>query len=140
MNEIERLIAAVHRPQPSEWLDETIHALLAWRPQLAQREPAKRSIWKAAAAQLATAACVAAIAFYAGRLSGLDTKSAPGAIAQPVPLSQPKESPSRAGASASSVVSIPLRDDQLASMFVHTSGGEGLLGRGPVKIDVSLSP
>jgi hypothetical protein len=64
MNELERLIAALPRPEPSEELDHRIDALLAHQP---VRAPIRR--WSGTMSWIATAACVGGLGFFLGRQS-----------------------------------------------------------------------
>ena len=132
MHELERTIAAILRPEPSPALDERIGGLLA--ASHCVRPP--RSRRSGALTLLTTAVCVGAICFYWGRQSKLATvDSADARIRTPA-----KDRPPRSISEAGNVVRIPLREDQLAGLFVQPTDGEGLLGKGPVTVEVFASP
>jgi hypothetical protein len=131
MNDIERMIEAIGRPAPSKSLDERIQALLAPEP----IQP-RTSRWRVAFVWWATAVCIGLVGFYVGRVSlGPQPPSAPVTAVAP-----PSESPSQRSPSPTTVVNIPLPDDQLAALFVRPSPREGLLGKGPFTLEVSTSP
>ncbi len=132
MNELERMIAGIHRPGPSADLDERVQRLLIGNDSI---RPA-RSFWRGAVALLTTAACVGAICFYWGRQSVLGTADPPGVTIQAVASDPPPQSRLAAG----TVVRIPLPEDQVAALFMHGLQREGLLGAGPVTVDVSSAP
>jgi hypothetical protein len=125
MNELERLLAAVSRPEPSRHLDERVNAVLMHEP------PGRPGVhWKRAWAWCGVAACAGAIGFYGGRQSVVVPSASVAATAEmpaPDPVSH-------------QIVTVPLRQDQLASLFVQTATPERMLGRGPVRIAVSASP
>jgi hypothetical protein len=117
MNELERVIAGLARPAPGNELDERIDRLLAER-----REPARRT-W----AWLALAAGVGGLGFFLGRQS---VSVHPVQTAAVVPAAEPN--PDR-------LVIVPLREQELAGVFSHAPAAEGLLGRGPIAVQVSTS-
>ena len=131
MNELERLLAAVPRPEPSRQLDQRVNALLV-------QEPRSRSgvRWRNALVLSGVAVCAGLIGFYCGQHS---------IVAPPVNVAMPAQipahvPPSEPDPASDNIVTIPLRQDQLASLFVQTGPPERMLGRGPVKIEVSASP
>lgn len=125
MNELERLLVGVSRPGPSRRLDERVNAVLMQEP------PGRPGVrWKRALASCGVAACAGAIGFYGGRQSVVVPSASVAATAEmtaPDPVSH-------------QLVTVPLRQDQLASLFVQTATPERMLGRGPVRIAVSASP
>jgi hypothetical protein len=131
MNEIERLVSAIGRPEPSQRLNERIQALFA-----PDRDRRRVSRWRMAIAWCGTAACVGLLGFYLGRQSAI-VQLPPEHVSTATPSSHP---PDRASLIPASVVNIPLRDDQLAGLFMPREPREGMLGRGPFKIEVSTSP
>ncbi len=131
MNDIERMIKAIVRPGPSRSLDERIQALLAPKP-----IRARTSRWRVAIAWFGTAACIGLAGFYVGRVSvGAQPISVPGTNIAPTPDSQTRRSPS-----PTTIVNMPLGDDQLAAFFVRSNPSDGLLGKGPITFEVSTSP
>ena len=131
MNELERLIAAVPRPEPGEKLDQRIDALLAHPP---IRSSTRR--WKSTLAWTATAACVGAIGFYLGRQSVVRMPPETAVIAA-APAS---DSPLEVAPVATNITSVPWDADQLAKLFVGPTGREGMFGKGPVTFEISPSP
>jgi hypothetical protein len=131
MNDIERLIEAISRPAPSKLLDARIRALLA--PELIRPPTSK---WRVAIVWWGTAVCIGLVGFYIGRVS-VGTESNPVPIATVAPSS---DSPSQSSPSSATVVNIPLRGDQLAALFIRPGPREGLLGKGPFTVEVSMSP
>lgn len=131
MNELERLLAAVPRPEPSDQLDQRVNALLA-------REPPSRpsARWRNALVWCGTTACIGLISFYCGRWS---VGAAPGELVQ-VTKPQAPARPAESSPISDNVLSFPLRQDQLASLFVQSAAAETMLGTGPVRIEVSTSP
>jgi hypothetical protein len=128
MNELERLIAALPRSEPSENLDERIGALLAHQP--------VRSLihrWNGKLAWIATAACVGAIGFYLGRQSVV-VVTVPTTLTAAAPTA---DLPLGVAPVATHVTSVPLGADQLAKLFVSPASREGMFGKGPVTIEVS---
>ncbi|HEV3416769.1 MAG TPA: hypothetical protein VG056_08160 [Pirellulales bacterium] len=130
MNELERLIAGLARPEPSDRLDDRIQAMLAQE----QVRP-RVSPWRIAISWCGTAACMGVLGFYLGRQT---------AIAQPAPApvtstAQSIDRPVETTTVPVTSVSIPLRADQLAGLFMPPAIHEGMLGRGPVTIQVSTS-
>jgi hypothetical protein len=131
MNELERLIAGVERPAPSTKLDDRVHALFA-------REPLRprRFRWHRSLMSCASAACIGMLGFYFGRQSVVavaDVRPAAASASglQPAPESAPD---------SANVMRVPLPADQLAGLFVPRGGQEGLLGKGPVRIETFTSP
>ena len=131
MNELERLIAAVPRPEPSEKLDQRIDALLAQPP---VRAPIRR--WSGTMGWVATAACVGALGFYLGRHSAIQALPH-AAVTAAAPASDP---PPKAAPVTAKVTSVPLDADQLAKIFVSPTPREGMFGKGPVTFEISTSP
>jgi hypothetical protein len=130
MNELERLIAGLPRPEPSDQLDNRIHALLAQgraRPLVSGR--------RIAVAWCGTAACVGVLGFFLGRQTAIAEPAPAPVTATAQSIDRPVENPSAPVTS----VSIPLRADQLAGLFMPPAVHEGMLGRGPVKIEVFTS-
>lgn len=132
MNELERMIAAIYRPEPSDELDERIERLFA--PNNYSRPPHSR--WRSALALLATAACVGTLCFYWGRQSVIATADTAHVTIHRPAIDPPPEAPSATG----NVVGIPLREDQLAGLFIRSSEREGMLGKGPVTVEIFSSP
>lgn len=130
MNELERMIAALSRPEPSSELDERVKAVLA------QPSPGhSRPKWRSVLASCGTSACIGLIGFYLGRQSiGPARESA--TIASTVPAPAPA---SESVPVSTNVTKIPLREDQLAGLFANVRVREGMLGKGPVTIEISTS-
>jgi hypothetical protein len=130
MNELERLIAGLARPEPSDRLDDRIHAMLAQaqvRPRVSRR--------RVTLAWFATAACVGVLGFFLGR----QTVIAEPALAPVAATAQSIDRPVEVSPAPVTSVNIPLRADQLAGLFMPPAVHEGMLGRGPVKIEVFTS-
>jgi len=127
MNELERLLASVPRPEPSRQLDQRVNALLV------QESPSRPGVrWRNALALSGVAACAGLIGFYWGQHS---------IVAPTLNVAIPAHvRPSEPDPASDNIVTIPLRQDQLASLFVKTGPPERMLGRGPVKIEVFSSP
>jgi hypothetical protein len=131
MNELERLIVAVDRPEPGHKLDARVNAIL-----VQSQHRSKKSRWKNALVSCAAAACVGAIGFYAGRLSASPATDPLPAIASATRVhSRPERAPV-----AANVMKVPLTDNQLAGLFVLSNHREGLLGSGPLTTLTSTSP
>lgn len=131
MNELERLISAVPHPEPSELLDHRVSALFS-----EQRSPRPHPRLPIALAWCATAACVGLIGFYSGRWSAA---AAPGATVLTT-IPQAATGLAQSAPSSSTIHKIPLRQDQLASLFVQPTTPVAMFGNGAVKIEVSMSP
>lgn len=131
MNELERLIAAMDRPEPSSRLDDRVHALFA-RPQLRSNKP----LWTNALVACGAAACIGVLGFFLGRQSNSSSADPLPAIAS----SSQRHPRASAATLATNVQRIPLSENQLASLFIRHSHREGLLGNGPVTILTSTSP
>ncbi len=128
MDELEKLISRIARPQPSEDLDRRIQAILRH----ANPPPARRR--RAYAASLCgTAACAGVIGFVLGTQSALDTA--------PVPPGSPSAmtdvEPSKENWQ---MVDTLLSEDQLASLFMYPAAREGLWGVGELQIETSTAP
>jgi hypothetical protein len=117
MNELEKLIAALPRPEPGERLDQRIDGLLAGQPALRRRIPLA---WPA------MAACIGVFGFFLGRQSVAVLTPQPATIAAPQV--------------ADRVTTIPLNKDQLAGLLLRPAPREGMFGRGPVMIEISKTP
>lgn len=131
MNELERLIAAVSRPEPSIKLDERVNALLAQEPPCLPRRR-----WRNVLVLCGTSACIGLLGFWWGRQSVVSTPESPAITSTAsVPAPPPETLPASAN-----VTNIPLREDQLSGLFLRPSVREGMLGNGPVKIVISNSP
>jgi hypothetical protein len=131
MNELERLIAAVERPEPGHQLDHRIRALFV-PPHVRSSKPR----WTNALVACAAALCIGVLGFFLGRQSI-------GSSADPLPaIASTSQRHSRANGTplATNVQKIPLSENQLASLFIRHSHREGLLGNGPVTILTSTSP
>src|ERR1700730_1979928 len=131
MNELEQMIAGLARPQPRDRFDQRIRALL-----IQERTRSRPSGGKIALAWCGRLARLGVFAFSLGRLSAI-------ALATPEPIrvaAPSSDSPSRASANPASVVNIRLREDQFAALFLPPGHSEGMLCKGPVKIEVSTSP
>ena len=127
MNELERLVAAIVRPKPSTSLDMRVKTLLDQTP-----APPSRARWRRVATLCASAACIGLAGFYLGWESGWRARSTD---PQTPTIAQATGSPA-----APNSTHIPLTDDQLASLFMRSASHEGLLGRGPVEIQIPTSP
>ena len=130
MNELERLLASVSRPEPSDELDRRVSALLAPIP-----TPAPRATAGYALLLCGTAVCVGLIGFYCGRLSVGAANGAAVTVKSPNP-----ERPLESDPVSSPVLNVPLRRDQLAGLFVQSPAPEPMFGTGPLKVKVSTSP
>jgi hypothetical protein len=135
MNELERLIAGVERPGPSANLDERIKALFIRVPPGPQNPR-----WKGTLMSCATAACVGILGFYLGRQSVAEVVDAQPAAANATAPEALRESGLASGNVSSNVLSVPLPAEQLAGLFVSRGSQEGLLGKGPVRIETFTSP
>jgi hypothetical protein len=131
MNELERMIAAIEVPGPSDQLDERVRATLAARR---AQEPSRRM--RDMLAMLGASACIGLIGFVLGRQS----VAVPPVVGQPTSTLSVSDEPALQPATQPQIVRVPLRDDQLASFFVQPAAREGMLGRGPVRFDVTTSP
>jgi len=117
MNELERIIAGLARPTPGSELDRSIDRLLteAGKP--------RHRTW----AWLALAAGIGGLGFFLGRQSvNVAPVSTAGFVTAPEP------NPQR-------LVVVPLREQELAGVFLRAPAAEGLLGRGPIAVQVSTS-
>jgi hypothetical protein len=131
MNELERLIAAVNRPEPGCRLDDRVQTLFA-QTRLRPDNPPRMNALVACGA----AVCVGLLGFFVGRLSVSAPTDPLPAMASASHLRPRPENPPV----ATSVMKVPLGDDQLAGLFVRSAHDEGLLGSGPVTILTSASP
>jgi hypothetical protein len=131
MNELERLIMNIDRPEPTSKLDACVTALLG-QTQLNSRTPR----WKNAFVTCAVAVCVGLLGFYAGRQSARSAPASFPAMASAAPLGPRNESK----LVAASVTKVTLGDGQLSGLFVRPDHREGLLGNGPVTVLTSASP
>jgi hypothetical protein len=130
MNEIERMISGLPRPEPSDNLDDLVRVLLAH--QQVRSRVSRRTI---AIAWCGTAASVGILGFFLGRHTAV-AQSTPALVTSTAQSNDRRvESPSEPVTS----VRIPLRADQLAGLFMASPVHEGMLGRGPVTIHVSTS-
>jgi hypothetical protein len=75
------------------------------------------------------------IGFVAGRQSVGSTPLPPPLIADGAPYPRKDTAPVPV-----EVLNIPLRDDQLAGLFLHPGAGEGIFGKEPVTIETTSSP
>ena len=130
MNEIERLLAAVPRPDPSQQLDRRVNNVLS------QQRLSRLRIRKNLLAWCGTTVGVGLICFFMGRLSIQPTL---GWTAIKTAPSEPRRL-AKSDARSATVLNLPLRQDQLASLFLQTAAPEGLLGKGPVIVEVSALP
>ncbi len=130
MNELERLIAALPRPEPGEKLDQRIDDLLARQP---VRLPVAR--WKSTGAWIATAACIGVLSFFLGRQS-VAVSPAQAAVIAAAPAAN---LPLQVAPVATQVTNIPLNEDQLAGFLAHPAVREGMFGRGPMTIEISTT-
>jgi hypothetical protein len=131
MNELERLIMNIDRPEPTRKLDACVTALLG-QTQLCSRTPR----WKNALVTCAVAVCVGLLGFFAGRQSA---RSAPATFTST--MSAAELSPrSESNLVAASVTKVTLGEEQFAGLLVRPDYREGLLGIGPVTILTSTSP
>ena len=129
MNDLERLLAEMHRPQPSHELDQRVEELLSQQP-----TSPSHARWKSALVFSAVAACAGLIGFVGGRQSAAVPRTTVAAtITAPHRPTEPQTTPAN-------VVRIPLQREQLAGLFVQTAAPEHMLGRGQVNVEVSTSP
>jgi hypothetical protein len=131
MNELERMIAAIDRPEPTDKLDACVYALFA-QTRLRSSNPRRKN----ALVTCIAAVCIALLGFYAGRQSAgaaSDSLPAMASAAQLDPRDQSK-------LVAASVTKVPLAEDQLAGLFVRGDHREGLLGNGAVIVLTSHLP
>jgi hypothetical protein len=135
MNEIERLIAAVPRPEPGEKLDQRIHALLAHPP---VRSPIRRR--KGMLGWLASAACVGLLGFYLGRQSVVAPLPAELVSTAVTAVAPASDSPPKVAPVATKITNVPLDPDKIAKLFVGPVGRERMFGNGPVTVEISTSP
>jgi hypothetical protein len=131
MNDLEQLIAGLARPEPRDGFDQRIRALLNQK-----RTRSRMSAGKIALAWCGSLACVGIVGFSLGRLSAI-AQTTPQQVTVAAPSS---DSPNRTSTNPASVVNIRLREDQFAALFLPPGHSEGMLGKGPVKIEVSTSP
>jgi len=117
MNELERVIAGLARPAPSTELDRSIDRLFT------ELHTSRSRTW----AWLALAAGVGGLGFFLGRQS---VSINPVQTAAVVTAAEPN--PDR-------LVIVPLREQELAGVFSHAPAAEGLLGKGPIAVQVSTS-
>jgi hypothetical protein len=130
MNELERLIAAIARPEPSGTLDERVQAILAHEP------PGIRTIrWRSALVWCCASACIGLIGFCLGRQSVGLTMGSPTVDSAALSADHHVE----AAPGSPNIMKTPLREDQLAGLFLRAGIGEGMLGTGPVTIEISKS-
>jgi hypothetical protein len=130
MNELERLIANVDRPEPTGRLDACVKALIQ-----SQSSPPTRR-WQNAFVVCGAAACMGILGFFVGRQSVTTATDSSAAMASTAPRHSAEENTLR----VANVTSVSLADDKLAGWFVRRDQGEGLLGGGPVTILTSNSP
>lgn len=131
MNELERLIANLARPEPTAKLDERVNAVLS-------RTPASmpRPRWQSTLILCGTSACIWLIGFYLGRQSVRSTIESTANRLSGSVLDPGAETVR----SSANVTRTPLREDQLAGLFLRPGVREGMLGNGPVTIEISTSP
>lgn len=144
--ELERLIAATGPSGPSEELDARVRQTLLGfddRRRNSGDRPSRRRLALAFAASVLLAA---GIGFLGGRLTADSGNSDPDpGISQVVESSDSAPDGDDSTSAAPSAVAaqttvIPLPDEQFASLFVQTRSREGLLGAGPVRVEVSNVP
>src|SRR5262245_4511729 len=104
MNELERLIAAVSRPEPSIKLDERVNAMLAQEPPC-PRKPR----WRSALVLCGTSTCMGLIGFCLGRQSVSPTIASPATTATAL-----VSAPHAETGPAPNITKTRLREDQLA--------------------------
>jgi hypothetical protein len=131
MNELERLIMNIDRPEPTSKLDACVTAILG-QTQLRSSTPR----WKNALVTCAVAACVGLLGFFAGRQSARSAPASFPAMARAVEPGPRNES----NLVAASVTKVTLGENQLAGLLVRPDHREGLLGNGPVTVLTSVSP
>jgi hypothetical protein len=130
MNELERLIAHVDRPDPTGWLDARINAVIQSRVTSNKRRRQNEVV------ACGVAACIGILGFFVGRQSvstAADTSS-------PMTIATTRDPANEGTLLVTNVTNVPLADDQLAGLFVRRHQREGLLGAGPVTILTSTSP
>ncbi len=132
MNELERVLAAVPRPEPSDQLDQRVNALLAPG---SHSSPRVEMRWKSIGVLAGATLCAGVLGFYCGRLS---VGTAPEKLA--VTVGAPNQGRrSAATPEAGKVLSVPLEPHQLSGLFVP-SAAEAVFGNGPVYVEVTTSP
>jgi hypothetical protein len=125
MNEFERFVSSIDRPEPSERLDNSIRSLLAnGSPRLDRHSSLTRFAW------CVVAAFAGLIGFFAGRMT-VSPELQPPVIAV-------KDSTPKAPEAARLLSLSPSTD--LASLLVRSNSGETMFGKGPMRIAVSTSP
>jgi hypothetical protein len=128
MDELEKLISRIARPQPSDELDRRVEAILRH----ANPRPARRQ-WKYAALLCGTAVCAGAIGFALGSQTALHLARPPeGSLAALSGVEREEES--------SQTVDSLLSEEQLASLFMRSAAQEGLWGAGELQIETSTAP
>ena len=129
MDDLERLIARIRRPEPSKELDDRVKAVLA--PPAGFRAHVRTRLVRGG-----IAACVAAVCFLAGRLS-----VSPATQPRPVTGTPSMAAPSFAKNTVSpATTTIVLGDEQLASLLIRPAAHEGMLGAGPFEVEIVSSP
>jgi hypothetical protein len=142
--ELERLLAAARPAGPSAELDARVRETMCEGgvvlPKRRERQ-SERNRWLAVAASVLLAA---GIGFVGGRLSADAGKSdsdrgvALRATESSHAASQESEPISRAPSlAAAQATVIPLPEERLAGLFIPSQSREGLLGAGPVTVEVS---
>jgi hypothetical protein len=130
MNELERLIAAIPRPEPGTALDARVGALIT--AERSRRPRLGREGWLAL---FATSACMGVVGFALGRQSEQSAPE-PRAIHPAVAAQLVNENASIPG----NITLVRLREDQRAGLFVRPGAGEGMFGTGPVTIETLTTP
>jgi hypothetical protein len=136
--ELERLIAAARPVGPGEELDARVREALLAPPLFAPKRDEQRLSRRLSLAVAASVFVAGGIGFLCGRLSAQPTASdLVSTDAQPpaVAVEGPEER-----AVPASVTTMPLHDERLASLFLQPRSREGLLGAGPVRVEISQRP
>ncbi|HEV7282741.1 MAG TPA: hypothetical protein VGN57_21220 [Pirellulaceae bacterium] len=145
---LERLIASARPAGPSQDLDARVRAALSAKtlPQPMRRlERPDRRLWFAVAA---SALVAASVGFLGGRLTaavggrGVAQNDSPPATAAPSTASERREQPEPGAHNLAppSVTTVPLNDERLATLFLRPRSREGMLGSGPVRVEISQLP
>lgn len=136
-NDLERLIAAARPAAPSEKLDARVRETIAGSARPSLRSSAERARRNLLLAVAASALIAAGIGFLAGRATAgpvdpprpeLAHHPDGGTSEEPRPAQEPYRT------------TVPLPPERLAGFFVHAGTREGILGVGPVTVEISKTP
>jgi hypothetical protein len=135
MNDLERLISAARPAGPGDDLNRRIRETLAGSERPSLRSPETRSRRNLLFAVAASALIAAGIGFLAGRAtaaSGDSPRPSEVALHSGEGTSEdarPGQEPHR--------TTVPLPPERLAGFFVHAGPREGILGVGPVTVEIT---